>query len=296
MVNLCIVITSDYSKCQNDEERALWETEAEFDKATIKEAMPKETQIFEIKIDVFSKNTKVEDSVDEQLPDLSLKDANNCHIIINSHGNIVKKDLQDTAIKKVIERVSELGIPISQMTALVCYAMAEDNAEEARKRQINKLGHTAAYKQALKKTTAMDVLISRINKMELTFRQTFKIWGPISAYDPDSEKELVIATLKGELVVDESNNPENQFRAVSTNYLSLDDYKLKIKNSLEWIKVNLDPAENSKVRLTKIMASFTEDQKKEYEDIGKKHISLLGSVLLIFRTRLSNINHYHISG
>ena len=233
MVTLCIVITSDYSKCEDATERKLWETEANVDMATIKEALPKETQIFEIKIDVFSKNTKVEDSVDEQLPDLSLKDANNCHIIINSHGNIVKKDLQDTAIKKVIERVSEHGIPISQMTALVCYAMAEDNAEEARKRLINKLGHTAAYKQALKKTTAMEVLISRINKMELTFRQTFKIWGPISAYDPDSEKELVIATLKGELVVDESNNPENQFRAVSTNYLSLDDYKLKIKNSLE---------------------------------------------------------------
>lgn len=259
MRDICIVLTSPTSLFKDVEAAEKEEiTETQQDMTTIRETL-NDYDIIEIMIDPKKTSHFAEQAVIQSLSSHVLQNASSCHIIVNSHGNIVKKDVQDAAVIKTIQRVSEHNIPVSQLTLLVCYAMAKENLKEARERLIQKRGLNADYVENVRtKDSISQVLIGKIEKMKLPMSQNFEVWGPVSAYNPFEEQGLVSATLRQQAYFDEEGSLRNQSKRITINQLSLGDFKLKVLEAIDWLK------DSSNV-----------PQGKLYD----KHVTLLGEIL-----------------
>jgi hypothetical protein len=274
MNNICIVLTCEKSKFYD-----AVEGETQHDMQTIRKNMPG-TEVVEIMIDATTTSHLAEEAIVNQLRTESLRDVSSCHIIINAHGNFVTKDIQDAAVKKIIERVSEHLIPITQLTLLVCYAMAQDNPEAARERLIHNRGLTAVFVENIAtKDTASEVLMKKIRKMKLPMSQNFEVWGPTSAYDPFTEEDLVAATIHRTILEDKNGVPRNKFRRIHVDQLSMREYKASLLEAIEWLELHAVRPVDSPLKIDQIKQELKKEERKSFMGLYDKHVTRLGKVL-----------------
>lgn len=215
MNKLCIVLHSIYPQkkssmdIRKQEEIEHFTEETRLDAATIHETFSEASgfSIIDINIDIQLKDeNKIKKLVESSLK-YGLDDIEECLVVINSHGSTINKDMQDFAVKAVVELVTNANIPIRHISALICHAMAKQTAKEAadRLKAHGMFSHAAAdgtVMPSVKKLTTMQILRDKLNKMELNRSQSFNIYGPDRAYLP-SEYEFVKQILRGDTSIPE---------------------------------------------------------------------------------------------
>jgi len=214
MPKLCVVLNSVYNlsdkaSSASDEDKKIefehFMEETRLDAETIRETFTEEAGflIVEINIDTHIKaEARIKQLVESSLRPY-LSDADECVVVINSHGSTANKDMQDLAVRSVVEQVSKSNIPVKHISALICHAMAKETASaaEERMRALGTLTHAIADKSAplrIKKFTTMQILTEKLNKLTIRIAQHFPIYGPDRAYLP-AEKSFVRGILEGDL-------------------------------------------------------------------------------------------------
>jgi hypothetical protein len=207
--------------------------------------------------------------VKRTLPALRLKGIESCHIIINSHGAIAQKDLQDTAVLSTVELISNSGVRITQISALICHAMNNETRQDAQKRleaNFRTTDHmTSSQMQRAIKSSTISILKAKLDKMITSIPQSFNIYGPDRAYLPIKDKELVVKILKGEKGV-----PYQEIRTKVEN-VGVPAYKDAIREATNYI-ANFNRQEH------------TVAQSKQYD----KCTNFLGKVLKKLYTKLTD--------
>ena len=122
-----------------------------------------------------------------------------CHIVLNTHGASGKNDLKDDAVQMVVKDLSQKNTAITQISALICNGMSGLSAKEARE------AHASMYKRDspefqrfAEKPASMQILQQKLNSMSTDRAQNFEIQGFCGPYDPDEDKNDIIALLHGE--------------------------------------------------------------------------------------------------
>lgn len=186
LAKLCVIVTTDYGEDASSDVLQ-WKHELMLDRNTTISVFSEDTREGWVFKDIWAPNSESKKSdfirqIENELIDFiapmpALGSYESCHIVLNTHGSVRTKDLQDMAIKKIVEVISNAAIPISQISALFCNAMSF---------KVNEYGNMSSER-------VINILCDKLKKLNTRIPQEFKIFGYSGIYDP--------TVLEGEAIV-----------------------------------------------------------------------------------------------
>ncbi|MGV3740254.1 MAG: hypothetical protein ACO1N3_03060 [Gammaproteobacteria bacterium] len=188
---LCIIISSIYPPTTNP----LWSEEVEEDLRIVKETL-NDHEFKEIYIPVAAGTLLTQRLLNSALTDINHTHTTECHIVLNTHGTPGFSDIKHQVVANIVTVLSQNGINITQISALMCDGMAQQSLEQARSQAQHRFSTFSSKVHPRK--ASMVTLQKILNSLSTDIVQNFTIRGFDYAYLPKDARDEVVGILKGE--------------------------------------------------------------------------------------------------
>lgn len=188
---LCFIISSVYP----DTVEPIWNEEVAEDLITAKDIL-NDHKVVEIRIPVIAGSSSSKRLLDSALTEIDRSEATECHIVLNTHGTPGHNDIRHQLVADLVQYLSQKGIQITQISALMCDGMTYQSLEQACKLSRNRY---ATYVTKIRvREPSMVTLQKILNALTTDIPQNFTIRGVDYAYLPKDAHDDVVGIIRGE--------------------------------------------------------------------------------------------------
>lgn len=186
-----LIISSAYSVTVTNHEHL--NNEVTCDSATVKALFPNHRELM-VPAGKLSRNTYKAQKINMRNLVAALKDdqEQEVSIVLNTHGAPGTYDIDTLIIKDLVALLSAENIQIKMIYALMCDGFTKKKSIDSSNKY-----KTPYAEQVTFKPSAMAVLRDKLNHLETDYPQSFDITGFKSAYEPSTDKNMVVDLLLG---------------------------------------------------------------------------------------------------